>query len=859
MGIIDKLKNAFSANQEDPTIEYERIIDESRNEYARISNYFWDIKVNNLDSYKNVVALWADKKRVDFTIHLVAEINKVWSKNGTSSSTDLEQQKHSVRFGYVNQLFKAKLVMEDTDIKNIWESLLQNKKWDFFALHRWPVGSILNQIQNQYKNAELSPLLKETLIKIKTDIKVIDNPYYEKDRLKLIEKIDALIFKSENENQVKPTSFLGKDDFSDYANQVVSELNETDRAFWYKLIALAQKASGSKPSKKYLDETKLIFKELGTDKFKRVANDWFTFIINLKEKEEQHTQTYNGQVYTYTSYEFISSVNIEAIKGFVWICCHFHDNNTIYTIANLAERSFRKIPGKGPAAAAIGNACLYALYKSRGLDGIGQLSRLKLRIKRNNTQTLIENYLLEAAKEQGISIHEIEDLAVDNFDMLDGKREFKFDDYKAELSITGVGKSEIRCFKPDGTEQKSVPSFVKEKYAQKLKKLRDTAKQLDQTTSAQRDRIDRMFRTNRSWSRSNFEALYLNHGLMSFLAKKIIWNFEKDGKSFSAIRMNDLWINNKNEIVKPPEDCTVSLWHPALNTISEIKLWREFLIFHKIQQPLKQAFREVYLITEAELKTKSYSNRMAAHILKQHQFNSLAKTRGWKYSLLGAYDDGRYTEAAEVKLPEYGLKAQFWVNEVNADGAFNDAGIWNYISTDQVRFSRIDTGEVVDMVDIPTLPFSEVLRDVDLFVGVASIGNDQTWQDSGGTTVIRDYWQTYSFGDLSEVAKMRKDILSGLIPRLKINKVAQISGNFLVVKGKLRTYKIHIGSTNILMEPNDQYLCIVPDHSQKSLTENIFLPFEGDTGLSIVLSKAFLLADDDKITDTTITSQINRN
>ncbi|MBK6275318.1 MAG: hypothetical protein IPF58_11790 [Saprospirales bacterium] len=60
---------------------------------------------------------------------------------------------------------------------------------------------------------------------------------------------------------------------------------------------------------------------------------------------------------------------------------------------------------------------MYTLYKSKGLDGIGQLSRLKLRIKQSSTQALIEKYLEEAAKEQGISIYEIEDLAVDNFDL----------------------------------------------------------------------------------------------------------------------------------------------------------------------------------------------------------------------------------------------------------------------------------------------------------------------------------------------------------------------------------------------------------------------------------------------------------
>jgi hypothetical protein len=36
----------------------------------------------------------------------------------------------------------------------------------------------------------------------------------------------------------------------------------------------------------------------------------------------------------------------------------------------------------------------------------------------------------------------------------------------------------------------------------------------------------------------------------------------------------------------------------------------------------------------------------------------------------------------------------------------------------------------------------------------------------------------------------------------------------------------------------------------------VFLPFEGDATLSIILSKAFLLAEDKRIKDTTITRQL---
>jgi len=62
------------------------------------------------------------------------------------------------------------------------------------------------------------------------------------------------------------------------------------------------------------------------------------------------------------------------------------------------------------------------------------------------------------------------------------------------------------------------------------------------------------------------------------------------------------------------------------------------------------------------------------------------------------------------------------------------------------------------------------------------------------------------------------------------------------------------------MEPNDQYLCIVPGSYGKSTggADKIYLPFEGDRTLSIILSKALLLAEDDKITDSTITRQLKR-
>ncbi len=111
------------------------------------------------------------------------------------------------------------------------------------------------------------------------------------------------------------------------------------------------------------------------------------------------------------------------------------------------------------------------------------------------------------------------------------------------------------------------------------------------------------------------------------------------------------------------------------------------------------------------------------------------------------------------------------------------------------------------------------------------------------------------FGDLSESAKTRKAVLEHIIPSLKIARRCSLTDRFLVVRGDRRTYKIHLGSGNIMMEPNDQYLCIVPARgiAARDSTGKILLPFEGDTMLALILSKALLLANDQKITDPAIT------
>lgn len=74
-----------------------------------------------------------------------------------------------------------------------------------------------------------------------------------------------------------------------------------------------------------------------------------------------------------------------------------------------------------------------------------------------------------------------------------------------------------------------------------------------------------------------------------------------------------------------------------------------------------------------------------------------------------------------------------------------------------------------------------------------------------------------------------------------------------MVDGARATYRIHLGSGASQKADTARHLCIVPKSSED---DPALLPFEGDTTLSLILAKAMLLAQDDRIDDPSILSQL---
>ncbi|WP_127504160.1 DUF4132 domain-containing protein [Actinoplanes solisilvae] len=402
------------------------------------------------------------------------------------------------------------------------------------------------------------------------------------------------------------------------------------------------------------------------------------------------------------------------------------------------------------------------------------------------------------------------------------------------LTVEIVGEKAVVLCRP----LKSLPAAARE-HAAEPKAL---AKQVNRTLAAERVRLEDLLTQDRTWSWETWHERYLRHPVTGTIARRLLWEASPDGLSWKA-GLPEL----TGELGGP--GWTVRLWHPVLAGAAEVVSWRDQITEAGLRQPFKQAFREVYRLTPAEEQTGVYSNRFAAHILRYRQAGTLMRVRGWSAPLLGSWDGGSHSSATRE------LAAGTWqasLEHMLADRVAPPNYQVEYCTTDQVRFARREgrRWHEVALAEVPPRVLSEAMRDVDLFVGVTSIAADDAWADRGDHP-FGGYWQSAGFGELTGAAEVRRDVLARLLPRLAIGSRCELTERFLRVRGTRASYLIHLGSGNVLIEPN-AYLCIVAGQRPA----RVALPFDDDERLSLILSKAFLLAADDKITDRSILRQL---
>ncbi len=815
-----------------------------------------------------------------------------------------------------NGLLRRRLPLSDEDFMRILNILCGS---GIREVAEFPIAAILSAVERNAQGKGLTPEIRSRLEGLRDELGR-SAAMYAAGR-KAIERIDRML------SDTPATCVLAGEAWSDAALADIAAVAAPQQAAWKAILEHAATATAAKPSRKWLKTARSHIDVIGADEFRTFCSRWFSCVGT-----DGGDYRYFRREHAVDPFQRIVEHNADVLKGLAWCAVVAEDEEVCRGLAEMGERCLKKIPNYGPRSQKVGNACMVALT-ALGEQGVVQLARLRRKVKYTSAQKLISKSLNLAAERAGITTAELEELAVPGFKLDEhGCRQFKLAGFTAELRIVNTTKTELTWRKSDGKRQKTVPSIVKRDQPGSLKELRATAKEIEQALAVQRLRVEQFLLFDPQWELSQWRRRYLEHPLVGILARRLIWRFERDAKIQTGIFHDGRLVGSNKRSLDPLDDAsTVRLWHPMDAEIDEIRAWRGYLAEHRITQPFKQAHREIYVLTDAERETETYSCRFSSHLLKQHQLKALCHESGWRFGLQGPWDGG---DVPTLELPDLDLQVQFFVEEgerlpgmvlspaavtgdpraspvvalASADDlressreqAVSQRGVPLYVTSERICFRKLASPErksiaplvepfnlqlwaslvaaaapasephaaelaasltaegtdCVRLADIPVRVFSEVMRQVDLFVSLCSVSNDPRWLEHGSDNA-REYWRECAFGDLSETARTRHSVLATLLPQLKIAGQCHLEDRYLVVDGTLHTYKIHLGSANVLMEPNGKYLCIVGSHTSGSGSRRRFLPFEGDSTLSLILSKAFLLAADASISDPTIRSQID--
>jgi hypothetical protein len=273
----------------------------------------------------------------------------------------------------------------------------------------------------------------------------------------------------------------------------------------------------------------------------------------------------------------------------------------------------------------------------------------------------------------------------------------------------------------------------------------------------------------------------------------------------------------KMEPVKKGEKLRLSHPHDLFGS-KEWHLWQAECFAAERVQPIKQVFRELYVLSAQEKDDATFSTRYAGQQVNPTQAMALFGSRGW------SVNDGICKFFPEVGLRvEVDFQHHGWT-PAQVEGATIDA----------IRFYQRGEWNPMRLADVPPRIFSEVMRDGDLVVAVAHVGGVDP--EASASTV-----------------EMRSALVRETVNLFRLENV-QVKDRHVFIKGTLGGYSVHLGSANVHRQPGGA-VCILPVHSQHH--GRLFLPFaDADPRTAEVVSKILLLARDHEIQDPSILDQL---
>ncbi|ALP35949.1 hypothetical protein ASL14_06975 [Paenibacillus sp. IHB B 3084] len=384
-----------------------------------------------------------------------------------------------------------------------------------------------------------------------------------------------------------------------------------------------------------------------------------------------------------------------------------------------------------------------------------------------------------------------------------------------QLVIDEEGTAEIEIVSK-GKALKSIPArFKKDEYVAALKELKGDL--VDQYRRARKE-LERSMESGTAFMMKELTGL-LGNPVLAPLVRTLVF---KAGDRLGYFNEDTSGLADPSGQQYPVgEEDKLIIAHPL--HLYESGRWSDFqkdLFDRQIRQPFKQVFRELYLPNADERASAIVSRRYAGHQVQPNKTVALLKGRQWTVSYEEGLQKVYYAENLIANL--YAMADWFSPADTEAP------------TLEMIQFFDRTTYKSVPLEEVPPVLFSEVMRDVDLVVSVAHVGGVDP--EASLTTI-----------------EMRSVIVQESLRLLKISNV-RLDGNYARVDGSLGEYAVHLGSGGVYKQAKGA-LHIIPVHSQHR--GRIFLPFlDEDPRTAEILSKIVLLAEDQKIKDPQILTQL---
>lgn len=517
------------------------------------------------------------------------------------------------------------------------------------------------------------------------------------------------------------------------------------------------------------------------------------------------------------------------------------------------------------------------------------LTHLRAKTRHATMLSHLNKILAQASAALGLTTVEAEEfIALDHgLDTQHRRRENLVNGVSVVLSIAGSGQGVIHYEDATGSTLSKLPAAIRKETGCDaiLRRTRADAKQLSADMTLHRQRLERSWLTGQTWSWPIFEERWLLHPVLGWLARKQIWLIAMPGKPLQTCMIRQdgtLLAPNGNTIPPLSPDALLSLWHPLHAAESEtIAQWRTTLAHLQILQPIRQAWRETYTITRSERETSPASYRYARRILNQAQVIQIGRQRGWRIRTLTGHMPSSESAPWTFQVPAHGVYVEFRTGGVGDSKNSDWSGVFTHVMTDRIRFCILkdegnwsydgskklrETGTPVRLADIDRIVFSEVMRDVDLMVSTTtsnitfdpetlfSIPDLALWRRQSGLEDITLPKEPH-FGN---IALGRRQFLEALLPELGMENAVTLEKHHALVNGKCYRYRIHLGSGDIMVLPQQRQL-VVEDRKMASLRKSLpsYRPLHDDAQMDSILQKIVMLIRDDRIRDQSILDQLN--